>query len=233
MRSRQLEHERRLLNEHPQRLKALQQRHAEALSALEHRHLSAEVDLERTLEIERQGCETRLKHMQAYCNPRHVIEGMPNRVVTKQHRRQLEQQRHVRDQMGNLHTARINVLREKQAKQLERVMGKQEAEIGAADLELSQKMQELEMRCEKEKERLGKEFEERRKRLVRRWDLAEAIQRRRLENEMGVMFGALPGIEWEERGQEEEEEDGHVDGRLASEVRDSGIVYDAATLEMI
>ncbi|KAL8971400.1 MAG: hypothetical protein Q9183_001069, partial [Haloplaca sp. 2 TL-2023] len=85
MRSRQLDTERRILAEHPQKLKALSEKHAEALSSLENRHLSAEVDLECTLETERQACETRLKHMQAYCNPRYVIEGMPNRVVTKQH----------------------------------------------------------------------------------------------------------------------------------------------------
>ncbi|KAL8777387.1 MAG: hypothetical protein Q9194_002576, partial [Teloschistes cf. exilis] len=202
MRSRQLDTERRLLDEHPQRLKTLQQRHVDALATLEHRHLSAEVDLERTLEIERQACGTRLKHMQAYCNPRHKIEGMPNRVVTKQHHRQLEQQRYVWEGIDNLHAARINVLREKQAKQLERVMGKQEAELEAVDLELSQKMQSLEERCRQEDAALKGEFRERRRRLVKRWDLAEAIQRRRLENETGDVFGALPAIEWgdERRG---------------------------------
>ncbi|KAL9584455.1 MAG: hypothetical protein Q9212_002121, partial [Teloschistes hypoglaucus] len=188
MRSRQLDTERRLLDEHPQRLKTLQQRHTDALATLEHRHLSAEVDLERTLEIERQACGTRLKHMQAYCNPRHKIEGMPNREVTKQHHRQLEQQRYVCEGIDILHAARINVLREKQAKQLERVMGKQEAELEAVDLELSQKMQRLEERCGQEEGALKGEFRERRRRLVKRWDLAEAIQRRRLENETGEVY---------------------------------------------
>ncbi|KAI4253079.1 MAG: hypothetical protein LQ352_003923 [Teloschistes flavicans] len=233
MRSRQLDTEQRLLDEHPQRLKTLQQRHVDALATLEHRHLSAEVDLERTLEIERQACGTRLKHMQAYCNPRHKIEGMPNRVVTKQQYRQLEQQRYVWDGIDNLHAARINVLREKQAKQLERVTGKQEAELEAMDLELSQKMQRLEERCRKEGEMLNGEFSERRRRLVKRWDLAEAIQRRRLENETGESYGALPAIEWEDDKREEEEEEEDVDGQLAKEVRDSKIVYDAATLDMI
>lgn len=228
MRSRQLDTERRILNDHPQRLKALQERHAEASSSLEHRHLSAEVDLERTLEVERQACETRLKHMQAYCNPRSVVEGMPNRVVTKQHYRQLEQQRHVRNGMDNLHAARINVLREKQAKQLERVLGKQQMEMEEMDLELSRKMQALETRCQKEKEMLRNEFRERRTRLTKRWNLAEAIARRNLENETGKAYGALPSIEWDERREGEEEE--VMDSDL---VREATMVYDAATLDMI
>ncbi|KAL8873130.1 MAG: hypothetical protein Q9174_001346 [Haloplaca sp. 1 TL-2023] len=227
MHSRQLDTERRILAEHPQKLKALSEKHAEALSSLENRHLSAEVDLERTLETERQACETRLKHMQAYCNPRYVIEGMPNRVVTKQHHRQLEQQRHARNGMDNLHTARINVLREKQAKQLERIVGKQEAEIEAADLDLSTKMQALEARRESEKEMLKNEFLDRRRRLTKRWELAEAVERRKLENETGEAYGSLPPIEWDEsRGGEE---DDGVDSELA---KDALAVCDAATLNM-
>ena len=228
MRSRQLDTERRILAEHPQKLKALSEKHAEALSSLENRHLSAEIDLERTLETERQACETRLKHMQAYCNPRYVVEGMPNRVVTKQHHRQLEQQRHARNGMDNLHAARINVLREKQAKQLERIVAKQEAEIEATDLDLSTKMQELEARREGEKEMLKNEFHDRRIKLTKRWELAEAVERKKLENETGQAYGSLPPIEWDER-REGEEEDG-VDSELA---KDAMVVYDAATLDMI
>ncbi|KAL8726778.1 MAG: hypothetical protein Q9181_005927 [Wetmoreana brouardii] len=222
MGSRQLDIERRILDEHPQRLKALQDRHAEALSSLEQRHLSAEVDLERTLEVERQACETRLKHMQAYCNPRSTIEGMPNRVVTKQHYRQLEQQRHALNGMDNLHAARINVLREKQAKQLERIIGKQESEFEEVDLGLSRKLQDLERRRQDEQELLIHEFRERRKRLTKRWALTEAIMRRKLRNETGEAFGPLPAVEWDERQGEEEEE--LIDARM---------VYDVATLDMI
>ncbi|KAL8706936.1 MAG: hypothetical protein Q9201_000096 [Fulgogasparrea decipioides] len=228
MGSRQLDIERRILDEHPQRLKALQDQHAEVLLSLEHRHLSAEVDLERTLEVERQACETRLKHMQAYCNPRSIIEGMPNRIVTKQHYRQLEQQRHARDGMDNLHAARINVLREKQAKQLERIIGKQESEVEEVDLGLSRKLQDLERRCQDERELLIHEFQKRRRRLMKRWVLTEAIMRRKLENETGEAFGPLPSIEWDGRQGEEEEE---LVGRDL--VGNARMVYDIATLNMI
>ncbi|KAL8652205.1 MAG: hypothetical protein Q9226_004362 [Calogaya cf. arnoldii] len=230
MRSRQEDTRKRLLEEHPQRVKALQHRHAEALSSLEHRHLSSEIDLERTLELERQACATRLKHMQAYCNRRSVFEGMPNRIVTQQNYRQLDQQYLVRDGMENLHASRINVLREKQAKQLERIVAKQELEVEQADKDLATTMQKLETTCQLETQMLTEEFAERRKRLVARWSLAEAILRKRLENDTGEAYGALPPILWDDERQEIGEHEDDIDDELA---RDARMAYDASTLNMI
>lgn len=171
-------------------------RHADALTNLENRHLSAEADLRRTLDMERQACDVRLKHMQAYCNPRSNVQGMPERTVTKADYRQLEQQYHVRNGMENLHASRINVLREKQAKQLERIIAKQEAETEkqATDLELEN--EELEQQFQGVEEELKRGFKERKRRLVKRWGMAEAIERRKLELETGEMFAELPLIEW-------------------------------------
>ncbi|KAL8727954.1 MAG: hypothetical protein Q9166_005719 [cf. Caloplaca sp. 2 TL-2023] len=230
MRSRQEDTQRRLLDEHPQKVKAVQDRHLEALTSLEHRHLSAEIDLEQTLELERQACETRLKHMQAYCNSRSVVEGMPNRVVTKQHHRQLDQQYHVRNGMENLHTSRINVLREKQAKQLERIMAKQELEVEQLDTELATTMQKLATACQSETQMLKQEFAERRKRLVSRWSLAEGILRKRLENDIGETYGLLPPIPWHDRLSGSDENEDPVDDELA---RNARMAYDASTLNMI
>lgn len=230
MRSRQEDTRKRLLDEHPQRVKALQHRHAEALSSLENRHLSSEIDLERTLELERQACATRLKHMQAYCSPRSVIQGMPNRIVTQQNYRQLDQQYLVRDGMKNLHASRINVLREKQAKQLERIVARQELEVEQVDKELATTMQKLETTCELETQMLTEEFAERRKRLVARWSLAEAILRKRLENDTGEAYGALPPILWDDQRQEVGEHEDRVDDELA---RDARMAYDGSTLNMI
>ncbi|KAL8935124.1 MAG: hypothetical protein Q9211_004869 [Gyalolechia sp. 1 TL-2023] len=230
MRSRQASREQRVLDEYQQRVNAAKERHGEALSFLEQRHLSAEVDLERTLDVERQACDTRLKHMQAYCNPQSLIEGMPNRVVTEQHHRQLEQQYHVRSCMGNLHTARINVLREKQGKQLERIIGKQELELKDMEKDLASKMQQLASASQSDEQMLQYEFSERRKRLTSRWTLAEAIERKKLENESGEAYAPLPPIEWGDphEGPGENEEPG--DGGL---VQDARMAYDAATLDMI
>lgn len=168
----------------------------DALASHEHGHLSAEADLHRTLKLERQGCETRLRHMQAYCNPGFTIEGMPARTVTKKDRRQLEQQQHVCNGIDNLHASRINVLRERQAKQLERIAAKQEAELERLGDELQQEMADLDAACEAEAVQLRREFSERKDRLVARWTLAEAIDRRRLEISTGETYGPLPVIAW-------------------------------------
>jgi len=98
--------------------------------------------------------------------------------------------------MENLHASRINVLREKQAKQLERIIAKQEAETEkqATDLELEN--EELEQQFQGAEEELKRGFKERKRRLVKRWGMAEAIERRKLELETGEVFAELPLIEW-------------------------------------
>ncbi|KAL8842058.1 MAG: hypothetical protein Q9170_000661 [Blastenia crenularia] len=230
MRSRKANKERQFLDEYPEKVKATKERHAETLASLEQRHLLAEVDLERALEIERQGCDTRLKHMQAYCNPRSIIEGMPNRVVTKQHHRQLEQQYHVRSGMDNLHAARINVLREKQGKQLERITGKQEIELKDIEKELARRMQELESSCQSDEQLLRHEFSERRKRLTSRWALAEAIERKKLENETSEAYAPLSPIEWDDPHPRITDSDEGIDSGL---LQDARMAYEAANSNMI
>lgn len=229
MHSRHAERVRRVLDDYPWKVEAAKVRHAERLSSLEHRHLSAEVDLERQLETERQACDTRLKHMQAYCNPRSVVKGMPHRVVTKQHYQQLQQQYHERSGIDNLHASRINVLRERQGKQVERIMGKQENELKELELDLAGKMQQLEVSRQADENILQREFSERRKRLTSRWSLAEAIERKKIENETGEAYAPLPPIDWDDphRGFEEPEE--IIDSDL---VRDARLAYDASTLNM-
>ena len=223
------ERKRALLDRFTEQEKSMQDRHSEALISLEHRHLSAEVDLIKTLELERQGCETRLKHMQAYCNPRSNVEGMPSRVVTKKDYHQLEQQYHIRNGMDNLHKARINVLREKQGKQLERVSAKQEAELeGLAD-DYRKQMVDLDAAFDAGDTQLQREFAARKKRLLSRWALAEAIERRKLENSTGETYGALPEIQWPDRredGEQASKED-------HSPARGATIAHDAATMTMI
>ena len=230
------ERKRSLLDRFTEHEKSIQDHQAEALVSLEHRHLSAEVDLHKTLELERQGCETRLKHMQAYCNPRSTVEGMPSRVVTKKDYHQLEQQYHIRNGMDNLHKARINVLREKQGKQLERISAKQEADLVALADDYRKQMIELEASFQTEEDQIRSEFAARKKRLLGRWALAEAIERRKLENKAGETFGPLPEVHWPDRAS-----DGALDIRTEEEeqeqedsiAHDAGIPYDAARMSMI
>ena len=215
-----------LLTRHRAQERILQDRHAEALVSLEHRHLSAEVDLNKALELERQGCETRLKHMQAYCNPKSIVAGMPTRVVTRRDYHQLEQQYHIRNGMDNLHKSRINVLRERQGKQLERVSAKQEAELEELLNDYRKQVAELESGYHAEEEELRREFGARKKRLMKRWALAEAIERRKIENETEENYGALPIIPWDER-------DGRGGVSEDDFANDAVATYDARTLSLI
>ena len=196
-----------LLERYRDQRQSMEGRHADAMASLEHGHLSAEVDLHRTLQMERQSCETRLRHMQAYCDPSTMIEGMPARTVTKKDRRQLEQQRHVCNSIDNLHASRINVLREKQAKQMERIAARQEAELQELADELRRETEDLDAACSAEAMQLRQDLLERRDRLMTRWSLAEAIERRQLENLTGEMYGPLPAISWREGLQVEDEEE--------------------------
>ncbi|KAL8763606.1 MAG: hypothetical protein Q9184_000605 [Pyrenodesmia sp. 2 TL-2023] len=229
MHSRQAERVRKVLDDYPWKVEAAKVRHTERLSSLEHRHLSAEVDLERQLEIERQACDTRLKHMQAYCNPRSIVKGMPHRVVTKQHYQQLQQQYHERSGIDNLHASRINVLRERQGKQVERIMGKQENELKELELDLAGRMQQLEVSRQADGDILQREFSDRRKRLTSRWSLAEAIERKKIENETGEAYAPLPPIDWDDPRRQPEEVEEVIDSEL---VRDARMAYDASTLNM-
>ena len=200
MRTKQLQHKRDSLARYQDQERDTHARHNEALSSLENRHLTAEVDLQRTLQLERQACDTRLKHMQAYCNPRSTVAGMPSRVVTKSDYRQLEQQYHIRNGMDNLHASRINVLREKQGKQQERIMAKQEAELETLESNFERQNEELDAKFQDDELQLRQEFAERKKRLIRRWELAEAIERRKLEQATGETFEPLPPITWSSEG---------------------------------
>lgn len=196
MRTAHLQAKRAALTAYKSRQFDLETTHADSLVSLENRHLGAEVDLRKGLEAERKGCDVRLKHMQAYCNPRSTVEGMPRREATKADYQQLEQQYHIRNGMENLHASRINVLREKQAKQLERIVAKQEAELDKAETDFEQENLDLDEKFRDEDESLRTESSQRRERLVRRWELTESIERRKLELETDDKYGKLPDIAW-------------------------------------
>lgn len=192
----QVTSKREIFAQHTSQQQSLQQCHDEILSSLEHRHLSAEVDLHGKLQLEKKGCDTRLRHMQAYCYPTSAAKDMPERTVTARDHQYLEQQLYMRNRIDNLHAARINVLREKQAKQLERIASKQEAEMQSLAQSEAKEVADLDKRFVEEEGGLVQGFRERRERLVRRWALAEAIERRKLEDLGSGQLGPLPDVEW-------------------------------------
>ena len=112
--------------------------HEIANTELEMRHLNAELELERSLTSQRKACETKLKYMEAYCNggrestePRYLPDekNYPARRVTEEDYRKLVEQYHLRNGMDTLHKSRINVLREQQAQQANRITMRQDGEL--------------------------------------------------------------------------------------------------------
>ena len=100
--------------------------------------------------------------------------------------------------MPRLHAARINVLREKQARQLERIQAKQEVELRAAVSEMETALANQESQFDAEARHLQRDRWRREERIRARWALVEAIERRRLECETGLPFAPLPPLPWPE-----------------------------------
>ena len=196
IRKKQADEKRQIRDRHHAQQLALRNQHAETLTEFETRHLNAEVELERNLELERQACETKIKYMEGYCNTRNPTAGMPARKITDADYKKLVHQYQLRAGMDNLHEGRIHVLREKQAKQLQRVSAKQDAELEKADAELEKELEEVDNKYNAEEEDLRDEFAEHRRRLVAKWDVAESLERAKLEQETGEMYGPLPTVVW-------------------------------------
>ena len=186
--------------------------HAEAATLLEHRQLDAELELTRGLARERAAAATRLRHMEAYCAERpatataagadgadadaSATAAAPVRVVTAADRRRRDEQAALRDGLAQLHAGRTNVLREKQARAAARLAARQAAELRELERGGECEVARLEAAARRDEERLRGEFAARKRRLLWRWKVVEAIERRRLELERGEEFGALPDVQW-------------------------------------
>ncbi|KAI4156390.1 MAG: hypothetical protein LQ340_000295 [Diploschistes diacapsis] len=212
-------------------------RQAAVNADLEHRHLTAEMDLERALSVERKACSTKIKYMEAYCygsRNRHLTSapqspaasqaaasaaaaGMPARTVTEDDYRKLVEQYHLRNGMDQLHTARINVLREQQAKQADRIGRKQEKELVVLEEKRDAELSKIEGEAQTDLMPLKREWATKKRRMVWRWGIKEAIERKSLEMERGEAYGELPGVKWP--ADEDEVSDGGGTGLEDEEVR--------------
>ncbi|MCJ1332204.1 hypothetical protein MMC10_008896 [Thelotrema lepadinum] len=198
-----------------------QSRHANMNSDLENRHLTAEMDLERALVTERKACATKVKYMEAYCygsrnrnftaappSPTEqaaaTAAGMPARKVTEHDYRKLVEQYNLRNGMDQLHSARINVLREQQAKQAERIGRRQEKELDGLEAERDADLAKVEREIEQELAPIRREWEARKKKMAWRWSVKEAIERKTLEAERGEVYGELPKVVWPAEEKDEE-----------------------------
>jgi hypothetical protein len=174
------------------------ERHAKTISHLEDRQVAAEMELRASLKQSERSVHIRLRHMEAYCDGlgRSASGSNPARVVTERDLRELEQQYNLRDDLERLHQSRINVIREKQSKQMEQLLARQEEEVENLARKQSEELDAQEDTFSAEEEKFNRLFRERRQRLKRRWLLVNEITRRKLEKVTGLRFAQLPELDW-------------------------------------
>lgn len=174
--------------------------HHERANALEDRHVSAEMELRQGLAQEHKACLIRLRHMEQYCNTSNTNNNdrdcFPTRKVTERDLRELSQQYDIRDDMDRMHQARINVMRDKQARQLEALEKRQQEELEDLMNRQETELDALENSFAADESEFQRSFGQRKERLTKKWAAEEETMRTRLSNETGNEFGPLPSIMW-------------------------------------
>lgn len=176
----------------------MKDRHNRTFSQLEDRQVAAEMDLLSSLKQQARSVSIRLRHMEAYCDGlgRNSSTTEPARVVTEQNLRELGQQYNVRDDLERLHQSKVNVMRDKQAKQMDVLLERQGEELDKLVNRQDDELAILDDTFAKEEEEVSKMFEDRKSRLTRRWVLVEEVLRKNLEEKFGVTFAAMSLMEW-------------------------------------
>ncbi|KAI2632757.1 hypothetical protein GGS21DRAFT_539742 [Xylaria nigripes] len=179
-------------------IERMMERHVKTSTNLEDRQVAAEMELRSTLEQSERNVRVRLKYMEAYCeglghNP---DSDMPSRVVTEKDLRELGQQYNLEKNMQQLHQAKINVLRDRQAKALEQLLERQQYEVEKLTEKNAKEVENLESTFADEEEVLALVFSARQSILETRWSLEMEIMRKELEAEHGVRYALLPPLEW-------------------------------------
>lgn len=181
----------------------MRERHAKTEQHLEERQIAAEIELRASLEQAERSVRIRVKHMEAYCKAMGRTSSissrdadMPPRVVTERHLRELGQQHNVLEGMARLHQARINVLRDRQAKRMEELLERQEKELERLDEKREEDIEDLAADFANEEDALTQVFEERRARLVSRWELAVHILKIEMETAKGEEYAPIATPTW-------------------------------------
>lgn len=192
-----------LLERYDELQNKMRERHMRTAAHLDDRQVAAEMELRASLKQAERSVQIRLRHMEAYC------DGLgrdgassggdgPARVVTERDLRELGQQYNLRDDMERLHQSKINVMRDKQAKQMEQLAVRQESEMEALAGKMNAEMMGLEVEFGGEEEGFMAVFRERRERVKGRWVIVADIEKKRLEQRMGVKYATLPVVQWPE-----------------------------------
>lgn len=175
----------------------MKERHLKTATHLEDRQVYAEMELRTALKQRERSIRIRLKHMEAYfdtigCNG---VHGNPARVLTDRDLLELRQQYNTRDDLERFHEAKINVMRDKQAKQMEHLLERQTEELEKLGDRLAEEVESMEDKAAVEEERFLTVFEERRKRLCLRWAIQAEIELTKLRESTGLRFGPVSPID--------------------------------------
>jgi hypothetical protein len=200
-----------MLEKHADEQEQMTDRHSKATSSLEDRQVAAEMELRNTLEQSERSVKIRLKHMEKYCeglsrNPTTAAAAAaaaaaasasgPGRVVTERDLQELGQQYSLRDGMERQHQAKINVMRDRQAKRMEELLEKQEAELMAlADTHREESAGHADM-CAAEAESLTDTLRTLQIRLDSRWGLEVEVLCKELEAADGMRYGLVSTPTW-------------------------------------
>jgi len=176
----------------------MKERHARTAAHLEDRQVAAEMELRSSLKQSERSVQIRLRHMEAYCDGlgRSANGTNPARIVTERDLRELGQQYNLRDDLERLHQSKINVMRDKQTKQMEHLVQRQEEEMEKLGMKQNEELDALVDDLSFEEEGFVKLFVDRRARLKWRWAIVEEIERKKLEGVKGERYAPMPPVEW-------------------------------------
>ncbi|TVY23908.1 putative E3 ubiquitin-protein ligase [Lachnellula hyalina] len=191
-----------ILDQYDEMHAKMKERHARTAAHLEDRQVSAEMELRESHQQAERSVRIRLRHMEAYCDGlgRNASGSNPARVVTERDLRELDQQYNVRDDLERLHQSKINVMRDKQAKQMELLLVRQEDELEKLAARRGEELEALDESFANDEDGFTRVFHERQVRLRRRWGIIEEMLRKTLEMEQGVKFAAIAPVEWPQPG---------------------------------
>ena len=187
-----------ILERYDELLSKMKERHIRTATHLEDRQVAAEMELRASLKQQERSVQIRLRHMEAYCDGLglNANGANPARVVTERDLRELGQQYNVRDDMDRLHQSKVNVMRDKQAKQMEQLLCRQEEELEKLARKQDEDLEALDNSFVADEEAFLNAFYERRRRLRRRWVIIEEVERKKLEVAKNVKFAPMPEVEW-------------------------------------
>lgn len=174
----------------------MKERHNKTSTHLEDRQVGAEMDLRESLKQAERSVQIRLRHMEAYCDGLGRTANGPSRVVTERDLRQLGEQYRVRDDLDRLHQSKINVMRDKQAKQMEQLLQRQEEEVVNLATKQDLELEALDESFVAEETEFLRVFRTRKERMLKRWEIVEEVERKGLENANGVRMTKMSPPDW-------------------------------------